>query len=84
MRRGSCTEWMLYSGTQRRVTVESTPRAPRPTCAALNVPGSWSGEQRSTSPLAVTSESAATWLEMFRNFSPVPCVAVEMAPEMVW
>ena len=34
-------------------------------------------------PSAVTSSTASTWLEMFPKRSPVPCVAVEIAPDTV-
>ena len=59
------------------------PRLPTPTRAARQSSGSESREHSTSEPSAVTSSIASTWLEMFRRRSPVPCVAVEIAPAIV-
>jgi len=61
-----------------------TPSAPRLTWAALNASGSFSAEHSRTLPSASTSVRPTTWLEILRSFSPVPWVAVEIAPLIVW
>ncbi len=74
----------VNAGTQRSVTVEITPRAPRPTRAAANRSGRSRSEHETTDPSASTRSRAATWVAMPPSRAPVPCVPVEIAPEIVW
>ena len=76
--------WRVNAGTQRRVTAEIAPRAPTPTRAARSSSGSPSAVSSRTLPSPRTSSTASTWAEMFRRPAPVPWVAVEIAPAIVW
>ena len=70
-------------GSVRSVTAEITPSAPSATRPAANTSGSSVAEQVTTDPSASTSSSPATWVAMPPNRAPVPCVPVEIAPEIV-
>ncbi len=81
---GRSTRSRVKAGTQRRVTAEIAPRAPRPTRAARSSSGSPSALSSRTLPSARTSSSASTWAEILRSLDPVPWVPVEIAPAIVW
>src|SRR6185437_4109614 len=81
---GSSTPLSVNAGTQRSVTSAIAPSAPRPTRAARNTSGSCCSEQASVEPSARTRVSSTTCEEMLRSREPVPCVAVEIAPAMLW
>ncbi len=81
---GSSTPCRVNARTHRRVTSAITPRAPRPTRAARNASGSRSAEQSRVEPSASTRVSSLTCAERLGSRAPVPWVAVEIAPAIVW
>ena len=75
----SHTHWRTSNaGTTRRVTLVTTPIAPRPTTAPRNSSRFAASDSVTTSPRPSTNSSAATWVARFPV--PLPCVAVEQAP----
>ncbi len=71
------------AGTQRSVTVAIRPSAPMLILAAANRSGLSAAETVTSDPSAVTSSRASTWVAIPPRPAPVPCVPVEMAPEIV-
>jgi hypothetical protein len=71
------------ASTTCRVTSTITPSAPRLTRAAAKISGKADAEQRSTSPVPVTSVSPATNEDRQPSAAPVPWVPVEIAPPIV-
>ncbi len=74
----------LNAFTQRSVTVEMIPSAPSPTRAALKMSGSLSAEHSTIDPSPAIKRRPVTCVAMPPRARPVPCVAVEMAPDMDW
>jgi hypothetical protein len=73
----------VKAGIALKVTLAITPRAPSPTRTAGSSSGSESAETSSSVPSGSTSSTASTSVERFRKRAPVPCVPVEIAPEIV-
>ena len=82
---GASTPRSVNAGTQRSVTSAITPSAPERRRARRGTPrGRARASSASVEPSASTSVSSATCEEMLRRRAPVPCVAVEIAPAMLW
>ena len=68
------------AGTHCNVTSVTMPSAPRPTRATRSSSGSVRSSRRTTSPVPVTSSMPTTVVARLPRPSPVPWVAVAMAP----